>query len=300
MKNCALNCFRKGSLARQLVFAVVLGFCPQIVSAGEAAKAAGTLCVMTYNLRYASSNPPNAWPQRRPLMRECIEKVSPDLLGTQEGLYQQLKDMAADLPQYTWLGVGRDGGSEGEFMAIFYRTSRFEPLAFDHFWLSDTPKVIGSSTWGNKNRRMVTWIRFLDRDTKREFYLFNTHFDHEVQLAREKSAEQLRKSVQALNTTLPILLLGDFNAAAGENKAYDVLVGDNFFSDTWKLAKERRGEGLGTFNGFKAVPKNNHRIDWILARGKVTVEAEEIETFSRDGHFPSDHCPVVAWLRLGE
>jgi hypothetical protein len=27
-----------------------------------------SLCVMTYNLRFASPNPPNAWPQRRPLM----------------------------------------------------------------------------------------------------------------------------------------------------------------------------------------------------------------------------------------
>src|SRR5207253_716685 len=118
MKNRARNCFRNGSLTGQLVFAVVLGACCQLAKAGEAPKPAGTLCVMTYNLRYASPNPPNAWPQRRPLMRECIEKVSPDLLGTQEGLYQQLKDMAADLPEYTWLGLGREGGSQGEFMAI--------------------------------------------------------------------------------------------------------------------------------------------------------------------------------------
>jgi len=147
---------------------------------------------------------------------------------------------------------------------------------------------------------MVTRVKFLDLRTRQSFQLLNTHFDHEIQLARENSARLVRERVETLGTNLPILLIGDFNAAAGENKAYDVLVGDNFFSDTWKLAKERRGEGLGTFNGFKAVPKNNHRIDWILARGKVTVEAEEIETFSRDGHFPSDHCPVVAWLRLGE
>ncbi|HKS38214.1 MAG TPA: endonuclease, partial [Verrucomicrobiae bacterium] len=58
-------------------------------SVGTAAEAGNTndaLCVMTFNLRYASERPPNAWPQRRPVMRECILKMSPDLIGTQEGV----------------------------------------------------------------------------------------------------------------------------------------------------------------------------------------------------------------------
>jgi endonuclease/exonuclease/phosphatase family metal-dependent hydrolase len=256
---------------------------------------------MTYNLRYASSTPPNAWPQRRPLMAELVRTISPDLLGTQEGLVQQLKDLAADLSGYEWIGVGRDDGREkGEFMAVFYRKGRLAPLATNYFWLSDTPEVAGSSTWGNENRRMVTNIRFRDLQTEKEFFLLDTHFDHKIQLAREKSAALVRKRVEALNTTLPVLLIGDFNAAAGQNKAYHSLVDDNFFQDTWKLAKERRGEGLGTFNGFHAVPTNGVRIDWILVQGKATVESEEIVTFSRDGQFPSDHCPVVAWLRFEE
>lgn len=258
-----------------------------------------SLRVMTYNLRFASQTGANAWPDRRPLMGECIRSVSPDIIGTQEGLYPQLKDLAADLPEYEWIGLGREGGSKSEFMAVFYRKSRLEPLAYDHFWLSDTPKVIGSSTWGNSNKRMVTFIRFLDRQTKAEFYLFNTHFDHEIQQAREKSAALVRERVAELNTSLPVILTGDFNAGA-DNKAHEILVGDGFFQDSWDLAKERIGEGLGTFNGFKEVPRNNTRIDWILVRGKVTVDREEIVTFSRDGRFPSDHCPVVARLRLGE
>jgi len=257
--------------------------------------AADTLCVMTYNLRFASSRGPNAWPDRRPLMRECISSISPDLIGTQEGLYGQLKDLAADLPAYDWIGQGRDGGSKGEFMAVFFRKDRLEPRAYDHFWLSDTPKVVGSSTWGNSNRRMVTWIRFLDRETGREFYLFNTHFDHQVQLAREKSAALVREAVEDLGTNLPVLLTGDFNAGK-TNRAHEILVQGGFFTDTWDSAKERIGEGFGTYNDFREVPENNTRIDWILARGKVTVDKEQIVTFNKDGKFPSDHCPLVAWL----
>ena len=157
-----------------------------------------SLTLMTFNLRYASSKAPNAWSQRRPVMRDCIQQVAPDLIGTQEGLYQQLKDLAADLPAYAWIGTGRDGGSRGEFMAIFYLKDRFDPREYDHFWLSDTPNVIASTTWGNRNRRMVTWVRFLDLQSHREFYYFNTHLDHQIQPAREKAAALIRERVDAL------------------------------------------------------------------------------------------------------
>ncbi len=271
-------------------------FCCLWLIAGPVSAAEG-LCIMTYNLRFASPRGPEAWPGRRPLVRECITNVSPDIIGTQEGLYNQLKDLAADLPGYDWIGQGRDGGSKGEFMAIFFRKDRLEALAFDHFWLSDTPNVVGSATWGNSNRRMVTWIRSLDRETKREFYLFNTHFDHQIQLAREKSAALVRERVDALGTNFPVLLTGDFNAPY-TNPAHQILVKGEFFTDTWDSAKERIGEGLGTFNGFREVPRNNVRIDWILARGKVRVDKAQIVTFNKEGKFPSDHCPLVAWVTL--
>jgi endonuclease/exonuclease/phosphatase family metal-dependent hydrolase len=109
----------------------------------------------------------------------------------------------------------------------------------------------------------------------------------------------VRERVEALDTTLPVILTGDFNAAAGTNQAYMSLTSDGFFSDTWVTARERKGEGLSTSNGFEAVRPNGVRIDWILARGSVSVDSAEIVTFSRGGQFPSDHFPVVARLRMG-
>ena len=78
------------------------------------------------------------------------------------------------------------------------------------------------------------------------------------------------------------------------------LTDTGFFADTWKLAKERRNEAFATFNGFRALPQDGRRIDWILVRGKAKVDSEEILTFSREGKFPSDHCPVMAELHLQE
>jgi len=262
-----------------------------------AAAARDELVVMTYNLRFASTNPPNAWPDRRPGVKALLDQYRPDLIGTQEGVYAQLKDIAADLPDYDWIGLGRDGGSRGEFMAVFYRKDRFEPLEYDHFWLSDTPQVIASSTWGNTNRRMVTWVRFLDRVAGRQFHFWNTHLDHALQPAREKGAALIRERITQVPPGLPLLLVGDFNATAGANKAYDLLTQDGVLRDTWTLAADRRNADYNTFNGFQAPRRESQRIDWILARGEAEVRATEIVTYSHHGQLPSDHFPVVAWLR---
>jgi endonuclease/exonuclease/phosphatase family metal-dependent hydrolase len=268
-------------------------------SQAEEPALAPALTVMTYNLRFASATPPNAWPQRRPLVREVITNQAPDVVGTQEGLHAQLQELAADLPEYEWTGVGRDGGIKGEFMAVFYRKARLESLSTNHFWLSDTPDVAGSKTWGPKFARMVTWLKFRDRKTNQEFVLFNTHFDHEVQVARERSAEMIRQRVAVLEPQLPVLVIGDFNAAAGANRAYEILTNGGYLRDAWDLAAQRDGVGVGTFNGFKAEDPSGIRIDWILARGQVTVLRAETVTFTWAGQFPSDHFPVVAQVRFG-
>jgi endonuclease/exonuclease/phosphatase family metal-dependent hydrolase len=269
-----------------------------LFAAETESKPAEPLTVMTFNLKYASPKPPHAWPQRRPVMRECIEKIAPDLFGIQEGLYGQLKDLAQDLPRYAWIGLGRDGGSRGEFMAIFYLTNRFEPLEYDHFWLSDTPEVMGSTTWGNSNRRMVTWVKFSDRQNQQQFYFFNTHLDHQIQTAREKGATLIRQRIEKLHTNLPVILAGDFNAAAGANKAYDILVQDQFLTDLWNSAGERRNEGYNSFHGYNPPRKEGIRIDWILATQGVKAVWMEIVTYQRDGESPSDHFPVVARIQL--
>jgi endonuclease/exonuclease/phosphatase family metal-dependent hydrolase len=270
---------------------------PRLLAEPETGSA-DELCVMTYNLRYASATPPNDWPTRRPAMKALIHKYAPSLIGTQEGLYPQLKDIAADAPHYEWLGLGRDGGSRGEFMAIFFLRDRFEPLEYDHFWLSDTPEVIASSTWGNTNRRMVTWVRFLDRNTRREFYFWNTHLDHALQPAREKGAALIRQRLEKTKSDLPLLLVGDFNAVATQNRAYDLLVKEGGLADTWFGARERRNPDVNSFNGFEPLKRDGQRIDWILARGMFEVRAAEVVTFSENGQVPSDHFPVVAWLKL--
>jgi endonuclease/exonuclease/phosphatase family metal-dependent hydrolase len=192
--------------------------------------------------------------------------------------------MVEDLPAFAWIGLGRVGGSRGEFMAIFYRKDRLAPLEYDHYWLSDTPEVIGSRSWGNNVHRMVTWVRFLDRASEREFYVINTHFDHQVQLSRERSAELLLARSLELDPSLPVVLLGDFNAPARANPVYDILAGPGAFVDTW-AALGLDEPGYGTYHAFRGMEAaaGRTRIDWILTRGDVQALNTEIITYSRDG-----------------
>jgi endonuclease/exonuclease/phosphatase family metal-dependent hydrolase len=141
-------------------------------------------------------------------------------------------------------------------------------------------------------------VRFRERQTGREFFFWNTHLDHEVEMARQNAAALIMERTQQLKTDLPVLLVGDFNAAAGNSKAYEILVNKDGFADTWLLARTRVNEKYNTFHGFNAPVASAVRIDWILARGAVTVDKTEIITCSAKGQSPSDHFPVAAWLHL--
>lgn len=259
---------------------------------------ATSLCVMTYNLRRANDNPGEEWSTRRELLTKCISSAAPDVIGTQEGLFSQLCDITKDLPEFDWIGLGRQGGSHDEFAAIFFRKNRLEPLEYDHFWLSDTPELIASATWGNTYRRMVTWVRFLDRQTKQEFYVWNTHLDHGVKKAQVKGANLICDRIAKLNPKIPVILMGDFNLDVTSKEVYQMLTDKRGFTDSWIAAATRKGGSRGTFNDFGSFSGGFHRIDWILFRGNISTESAEIVETTYDGRYPSDHFPVVARLQL--
>lgn len=267
-------------------------------SAAPAEHAAGPLRVMSFNLRFAGTAEPNSWAARRPVTRALLRQERPHVLGTQEGLYQQVRDIEADLgAAYDWIGTGRAGGSRDEFMAVYYDTRRLAPLEYDHFWLSDTPDVIGSNTWGGGSIRMVTWVRFRDlRDGGREFYVLNTHLDNASGNARARAASLVAERIGGLDGSLPLVVTGDFNVAAHGDPVYDTLLNAGLV-DSWDAAAERSAL-YATYHGYRPLTPGGDRIDWILVTPGVTVHRAAINTFSRDGQFPSDHLPVQATLTL--
>ncbi|MEU1002662.1 endonuclease/exonuclease/phosphatase family protein [Streptomyces tibetensis] len=266
-------------------------------SAGEHA---GALNVMTFNVRFATVvDETPRWTVRRPVMRELLRHERPHVIGTQEGLYRQVRAIEKDLGEhYDWIGTGRGGGSKDEFMAIFYDTRRLDPIEFDHFWLSGTPRTIASNTWGADWLRMVTWVRFADRgDGGREFYVLNTHLDSVSQYARERSAELIGETIAGWDRSVPVIVTGDFNAAAHDNRVYDLML-DTGLVDAWDTAASR-GPAYGTHHGYRTPRPGGRRIDWILTTPGVRTHWARMNTFSRDGTYPSDHLPVQASMTLG-
>lgn len=251
--------------------------------------------IMTYNVRNDFDDPPNTWKERKTRIKQLIEQESPDMLGTQECAYRLVADLDALLPAYDWIGLGREGGSKSEYVAIFFKKERFAVVEYDHFWLSDTPDVIGSATWNHSIPRMATWIRFQDLQTNKEFYHINTHLDHESAEAREKSATLITEKAAEFADDLPIVLTGDFNTGK-DSLPYKHLVHDGAFVDTWYSAKDQVNSDLGTFNDFKDHTGGKTRIDWILVQGNASVKQVKIAADMYGGLFPSDHFPVIADL----
>jgi endonuclease/exonuclease/phosphatase family metal-dependent hydrolase len=95
-----------------------------------------------------------------------------------------------------------------------------------------------------------------------------------------------------------VVMTGDFNeaAAAGVN-VYDKLVTSGKLADSW-ITAERRSALWGTFHGYRPLAPNGNRIDWILTTPGLRVSKASINTFSKDGQFPSDHLPVESWIHL--
>lgn len=253
---------------------------------------------MTFNLKFASPDGPHSWPERRPVVRALLGRERPDVIGTQEGLAGQLADIVSDLGgAYRYLGSGRDGGANGEHTAILYAVDRLTPVADGVSWLSDTPDVAGSNTWGARCVRMVTWACFRDAVTGREFGVVNTHLDHISERARQRSTALIRDRIAAFDGR-PAVLTGDFNTPAGAGSpTYRLLTDDAGLVDAWTAAPTH-GPQYGTWHDYGPVVEGGPRIDWILVTPGIKVEAVAADPFTDGGRYPSDHLPVQARVGL--
>lgn len=256
-------------------------------------KPAPPLTVMTFNVRLPmASDGANDWPHRRALFAQTVAAADPDVFGTQELFQRQGDDIAAALSHYRWFGRDRRGGHGDEHMGIFYRPDRLTLLAQGDFWLSDTPAVPGSISWGHPLPRMVTWGRFRTRAGRR-FVLLNTHFPYraEDEAAREKAARLIVARLPAIAGRDPVVLTGDFNTVP-ESGVHAILSAG--LQDA-RLAVTAPKGPASTFHDFTGTP--DRRIDWIFTRG---FRPTRVQTVTRhDGAlYPSDHFPVVATLRF--
>jgi endonuclease/exonuclease/phosphatase family metal-dependent hydrolase len=251
--------------------------------------------IMTYNLRYDNTGDGiNQWSNRKEKVFALIKKYDPEIIGIQEGLHNQLQDLKKGLPDYEYLGVGRDDGKQkGEYSAILYKKDRFKVNDSNTFWLSETPAVAGSKNWDAALTRVATWAVFTDKKSKKKFILINTHFDHVGKESRAKSAELLITQANTLAKSTPLIITGDFNCVR-EDKPYQVIMTQKLIP----LTDPAPANPPGTFCGFKVNGIQCRPIDYIFLSSEWKSSLYQVITDSDGNNYPSDHLPVQVTLSL--
>ena len=263
------------------------------------AMAAQEMEIVSFNIRYNSWNNidgPNGWPYRKAAVVKMINKERPAAIGLQEALIDQLLYLDSNLPAYKRVGVGRDDGKEGgEFMAIYYDTTRLILDGYQTLWLSETPDV-PSKGWDAACYRTATVANFFDRQSRRNFYYINTHLDHMGKTARAEGVKLIASlftpSMSAM--IVPAIVGGDMNTTILDRA---LLPFDNV---RLKPARELtpNTSHKDTYTGFgKDKPS---MIDHFFVRGDI--EVERFRTLDGDYGVPyiSDHYPIAITVKLSE
>lgn len=257
---------------------------------------------MTYNIRYDSpqdAQAGNGWTQRKKIVAQTISHHRTDICGLQEALHHQILDIINESPEYQFIGVGRDDGKlGGEFSPILYNHKKFSVLDSGHFWLSERPDAPGKGWDATCCNRIVTWAKFRDNNVRKEFFLFNTHFDHQGIIARRESAYLLKKKINEIAREYPVIVSGDFNAAL-EDEPIRILSSQNdrvVLSNTLFKSESPHYGPSGTYNGWDPLTKETKTIDHIFIRGPWRVIEHSTLAHLWYGRLSSDHFAVTTML----
>lgn len=273
---------------RQIIIILLL-----IIAGFKADAQQKSISIITYNIRYNNDKDGvNAWPNRKDNVKALVKFHDTDILCTQEALAEQF-DALLENSDFEAVGAGRDDGKrKGEFSPIFYNKNRFSKKDGGVFWLSQTPDV-PSKGWDAMFNRVCTWVRLYDRLNKKEFLVFNTHYDHVGVQARIESAKLVKQKIQEIAPKLPVVYTGDLNVTP-ETDAIATI--KSFLSDSKEISIEPPYGPDGTFNGFKFNSPLKDRIDYVFVNKGFKVQKYGVLTDSKDQHYFSDHLPVFVKL----
>ena len=219
----------------------------------------------------------NGWDHRKAQLCDMINFEAFDLFGSQEVRKGQLDDMLAALPDYDYIGVGRDHGDHrGEYSPVFYRKDKFEKLDGGTFWLSPTPDK-PSKGWDAKYNRICSWGIFRHKASGKKVCFMNVHFDHRGVQARLEASKQIVEFVKKNCRGVNVILTGDFNVTQN-SESYKVLATSKVLKDSHDIAKYRF-EPTGTFNSFNPQRYTTNRIDHIFVTKGIKVSRWGVLTY---------------------
>ena len=281
--------------------------------------ATGSLVVMTYNIRYTLGDvhsPDNNWQVRREALAQLVDEQKPDVIGFQEVLPEQRSWLETRLSGYAFTGHGRNSDStSGEASPVAFLKDRFSVVTNGTFWLSTTPDVPGSKSWGSKFPRICTYAVLEDAATGGTFSFANTHTDHKSEEAREKGMRLIIERMKEFGKGAPIVFVGDHNCLEFEKPALAVskmLKNAMYESETapegswrtcnhwmWRDPEVTIEDALKKPVGERSAYGDDiERIDYIYVSPGTRVLSYRTLSAPRPGThlYPSDHFPTLATL----
>ena len=259
---------------------------------GVACNRTSEIKVMSYNIRLSSgtieADSIYHWEHRKQASLELIHQEQPTVFGLQEACPDQMDYMVENLPEYGYIGVGRDDGKrKGEFMSIFYKKDEVELIDGGTFWLSQTPDQV-TKGWDAACFRTCTWTILKKKDTGKKFVYLNTHLDHKGQEARKESIKLIvAKAEELTGGKLPVFITADFNSPTT----------NEIFKPMQSAMKDARVEApvtdeRGTLNCWGTTPPGVV-IDHIFFRGAEAQKFEVLRDKDYGAPYVSDHYPVM-------
>lgn len=158
-------------------------------------------------------------------------------------------------------------------------------------------------------KRNCTWLlltaKLEHKDSGKEIFCFNTHFDHRGVEARQKSIILMSEKINEIAGNNPVIVMGDFNIRKNHpgfgNGLYNNLMG--IFRDNNSLVNSEytsithvTSDGE-TFNGFtfeREDELHGAAIDYIFVNDHFTVELYRVDRVIEGDLFISNHWPVVS------
>lgn len=249
----------------------------------------------------------NRWPQRLPRIVALIDEMQPDIIGVQELYPSQYESLMPRIGE-TYAFYARACEDE-ELNGIFYRKDRFEVVESNVWYMTATPEVPSSET--------LTMLQLKDLKTGKVVAIFNTHLAFSKVDKRDFQARFIAEHLEAIGANTPVILTGDLNTFPHRMDLERLPFYDGDYvhriltRGCLKDAKDVSILGhlgpLSTFSNspddiapFKGTGNPGVFLDHIYVSTNINVLIHAVQPGTVEGHFPSDHLPVLIDFTVGK
>lgn len=268
--------------------------------------------IMQFNILQGKDEPAgHEWSSvRKEPCFKMLNETAPDIICFEEARKTQCNDLASKFPQYSQVKHPKDNieSNGGQRDLIMYRSDKFDLLDWDKYWFSvdETssgdrfcPAGVTNST-SKTTQKLTVWAHFRENVSKRDFYVFCTHFFADVdELAqRTKCVELSLTHIKAIDPKTPVFFCGDLNINYCSENGRALLAPMFEYMESAAVSADMHDSPTATtYNKFGA---STSVLDYIFYRNATALTYKIINSAGYGTEYISDHYPVCSDFRVGK